>query len=138
METTPTLGSIESTQYEKQQYAKKSLAYNLKNQHFRDLFPEIGEEINKRIEEEQKSLTKPTTMPKGSSKRDNSNDEIPNAEICGIESIVDHVQNRGIGANSTGNSLINWQSIYSNLIILISFAIFALMVNYVIKNINQE
>lgn len=138
METTPTLGSIESTQYEKKQYAKKSLSYNLKNQHFRDLFPEICEEINKLLEDEQKSLTKTTSMSNGVSRRNNSNNEIPTGDIYGLESIVDNTQNRGIGANSTENSLINWQSIYSNLVILISFAIFALMVNYVIKNINQE
>lgn len=138
LETTPTLGSIESTQYEKQQYAKKSLAYNLKNQHFRDLFPEICEEINKRIEDEQKSVTKSTAMSNGSSRGNNSNNELPSGDICGLESIVDNPQLRGGGANSTGNSLINWHSIYSNFIILISFAIFALMVNYVIKNINQE
>ncbi|XP_028901676.1 ubiquitin-conjugating enzyme E2 J2 isoform X1 [Zeugodacus cucurbitae] len=136
LETTPTLGSIESTQYEKQQYAKKSLAYNLKNQHFRELFPEICEEINKRLEDEQKAKT--TTLSNGACRRDSSNNEIPNDDICGLESIVDNAQNRIIGANRTGNSLINWQSIYSNIIILISFAIFALMVNYVIKNINQE
>ncbi|XP_054725838.1 ubiquitin-conjugating enzyme E2 J2-like [Anastrepha obliqua] len=133
LETTPTLGSIESTQYEKQQYAKKSLAFNLKNQHFRELFPEICEEINKLLEDEQISLT-----TANGDCRTNSNSETINGELSGRDGNADNAQNKGSGSNSTANSLFNWQSIYSNLIILISFAIFALMVNYVIKNINQE
>lgn len=35
-------------------------------------------------------------------------------------------------------SIINWPGLYSNLVIGIGFSIFALMVNYVIKNLNQE
>ncbi|XP_036323829.1 ubiquitin-conjugating enzyme E2 J2-like [Rhagoletis pomonella] len=138
LETTPTLGSIESTQYEKQQYAKKSLAFNLKNKNFRELFPEICEEINTRLEDEQKLLTKGSSIVNGECRTDNSSSETTNSDISGRDGNTDNTQKKGSSSNSTANSLINWQSIYSNLIILISFAIFALMVNYVIKNINQE
>ncbi|XP_004536578.1 ubiquitin-conjugating enzyme E2 J2-like [Ceratitis capitata] len=139
LETTPTLGSIESTQYEKKQYAKRSLAFNLKNQNFRELFPEICEEINKSLEEEQQPLVKDVeTLTNGVGGKDSSNSEIVNGDISVRDGNTENIQNRGSGANSTANSLINWQAIYSNIIILICFAIFALVVNYVIKNINQE
>lgn len=49
LETTPTLGSCESTSYEKRKYARQSLEFNMKNEVFCELFPEVCEEINERL-----------------------------------------------------------------------------------------
>lgn len=121
LETTPTLGSTESTLYEKQQYAKKSLAFNLKNPHFRELFPEICDEIHKRLRHQQYLLTQVATNGNGT--------------------IVDPAFSIGDPADITENTTFanvpsRWQSLCSNLVIAISFVIFALIVNYVLKTIS--
>ena len=149
LESTPTLGSIESTVYEKKCYAKKSLAFNLKNANFRELFPEICEEINKRLQGQQqaaagakaKSILNNNSASGGVGGADctdaaataaNSTAALANAAT----NTNNTNNNNAANANKTSN--FNWQSIYSNLIIIISFAIFALIVNYVLKNLNQE
>ncbi|XP_061393235.1 ubiquitin-conjugating enzyme E2 J2-like [Musca vetustissima] len=160
LESTATLGSIETTTYEKQQLAKKSLAFNLKNPHFVELFPEICEEINKKLQSEKelklKALNAASAANGGSAttngingKTNLANGGLANGGSIGLNGIA---ANGGLNgdANNAGaaqahadansgkslsNSYLNWQS---NLIILICFAIFALVVNYVLKNINQE
>lgn len=157
MESTATLGSIETTTYEKQQLAKKSLAFNLKNTHFVELFPDICEEINKRLQSEKEQKLKALNAAAG------VNGTVGNSTNCKTDTAVNSASANGgesIAANGCGtangnvnggvagaaaidgnsarslsNSYLNWQS---NVIILICFAIFALVVNYVLKNINQE
>ncbi|XP_013110543.1 ubiquitin-conjugating enzyme E2 J2 [Stomoxys calcitrans] len=152
LENTATLGSIETTKYEKQQLAKKSLAFNLKNPHFVELFPDICEEINKRLQSEKeqklKALNAASAAANGSvtqgasGKSTLANGNLPNGSI-GANGIAINASDVVAGAavvdansgKSLSNSYLNWQS---NVIILICFAIFALVVNYVLKNINQE
>jgi len=50
LENTPTLGSIEKTDSEKRKYAYNSLEHNLKNKHFRDLFPDLRQKAEAEIE----------------------------------------------------------------------------------------
>lgn len=153
MESTATLGSIETTTYEKQQLAKKSLAFNLKNPHFVELFPDICEEINKRLQSEKEQKLKALnaasaaangTVANGTNgKTAAANGALPNGSIANGVAVNATDANTVGGAavadansgKSLSNSYLNWQS---NVIILICFAIFALVVNYVLKNINQE
>lgn len=51
LESTPTMGSTETTFYEKKQLAKNSLAFNIKNVIFCEMFPEICEEIKAKLKE---------------------------------------------------------------------------------------
>lgn len=152
MESTATLGSIETTNYEKQQLAKRSLAFNLKNPHFVELFPEICEEINKRLQSEKEQKLKALNAAANGSNASGTNGlkAIPNGAVGGdglrgrlvLNGAAANVNdaNGGIVADpnsqkSSSNSYLNWQS---NIIIVICFAIFVLVVNYVFKNINQE
>ncbi|CAD6994278.1 unnamed protein product [Ceratitis capitata] len=133
LESTPTLGSIETTIYEKQRYARKSLEYNLKDPIFCELFPEVCEEIKKLLEDEKQKLA----MLKGKSHAASLDDKTKNFKTnCANEA------NEALQGNSDDSKKrkpkINWPGIYSNLVIGISFSIFALVVNYVIKNLNQE
>ncbi|XP_075153912.1 ubiquitin-conjugating enzyme E2 J2 [Haematobia irritans] len=154
LESTATLGSIETTTYEKQQLAKKSLAFNLKNPHFVELFPDICEEINKRLQSEKEQKLKALNAASAANanvangqcgKTALANGSLPNSSI-GVNGLAANANDvvGGVGGNaavdansgkSLSNSYLNWQS---NVIILICFAIFALVVNYVLKNINQE
>lgn len=121
LETTPTLGSTESTTYEKKQFAKKSLAFNLKNENFRELFPEIYAEINGRLLTQQQ-------LNQQQLNNNSSNNQTGSSENSATNGNDSHL-------NLEHSS---WQTVCSNLVVIISFAIFALIVNYVIKTINNE
>ncbi|CAH1117754.1 unnamed protein product [Phaedon cochleariae] len=49
LEKSPTLGSIETTDFDKRQFAYQSLEFNLKDRQFSDLFPETVEAIQAEI-----------------------------------------------------------------------------------------
>jgi len=50
LENSPLLGSCESTVYEKKKLAMNSLEFNLKNEIFRELFPDLVTEIEEKLE----------------------------------------------------------------------------------------
>ncbi|XP_034113412.2 ubiquitin-conjugating enzyme E2 J2 [Drosophila albomicans] len=178
LESTPTLGSIESSNYDKQVFAQKSLAFNLRNTNFCELFPDIVSEIKQRLQGTQagssssssssaasasksSSSGAATKRTKGNSSTTDATDSPQTSASNGEQSTMptdacDANGSVALGAAAAGvdlgggvagpaalkncarNSYLNWQSIYSNLVIVICFAIFALIVNYVIKNLNQE
>ncbi|XP_017144559.1 ubiquitin-conjugating enzyme E2 J2 [Drosophila miranda] len=159
LESTPTLGSIESSNYDKQVFAQKSLAFNLRNTNFCELFPDIVEEIKQRLQGTQAAsaggaatastsdASKPANgMANGGAALANPNQPANAAffhdganGIDGADALAREVANSVAPLlDSPRNSYLNWQSVYSNLVIVICFAIFALIVNYVIKNLNQE
>ncbi|XP_017070754.2 ubiquitin-conjugating enzyme E2 J2 [Drosophila eugracilis] len=160
LESTPTLGSIESSNYDKQVFAQKSLAFNLRNTSFCELFPEMVDEIKQRLQGTQAAAAASgVASTSNGAKRSNglANGALASGEgnlaagglanphntadaIDGAAGQVDLASGGGASAlqNSARNSYLNWQSVYSNLVIIICFAIFALIVNYVIKNLNQE
>ncbi|XP_030370025.1 ubiquitin-conjugating enzyme E2 J2 isoform X2 [Scaptodrosophila lebanonensis] len=131
LESTPTLGSIESSNYDKQMFAQKSLAFNLRNQNFCELFPDIVDEIKIRLHGTQGDPSKSTSSA-GAATRMADIGTLAGAAPADLANGGPALQ------NSARNSYLNWQSVYSNLVIIICFAIFALIVNYVIKNLNQE
>lgn len=171
LENTPTFGSTESSLYEKQQYAKKSLAFNLKNSTFRELFPQICDEINSRLKKQQQILQASTAavvnnnlsgtcnhscLAAVTANCSNTSDQNHNLNMNNHSDAASKVNSTSIDeidfnenskkdtnvhnqtniTNSNSDNYCNWNSIYSNLIAIISFAIFALIVNYVIKNLN--
>lgn len=132
LESTPTLGSIETTTFEKQSYARKSLEYNLKDSIFRELFPEVCEEINKLLQDEKQKLA----LLNGELNRKTVNNVISAINNGNCANGAQDVKSEE--CENKRKSIINWPGLYSNLVIGIGFSIFALMVNYVIKNLNQE
>lgn len=118
LESTPTLGSTETSAYERKEYAKKSLQFNMKNETFKELFPEICTEI------EQKLLQR------------NSVNASANGQTNCTDTDGSKENSAGYRFNSDANN--TWQSLCSNLIVLAGFAVFALIVNHVIKNLNNE
>lgn len=144
--------------------AQKSLAFNLRNTNFCELFPDIVSEIKQRLQGSKAELAA-SKSTSGSAKSANgqangsvvatdshsqnasSANEQPATDPCATDGLVVGAAAAGVDLGSGGhgalkncarNSYLNWQSIYSNLVIVICFAIFALIVNYVIKNLNQE
>lgn len=149
-------------------FAQKSLAFNLRNTNFCELFPEMVDEIKLRLQGTQAAaaaVAGATASTSSGAKRANglangvavgaadANLAAGGAAVGGggnPQNAADAIDGGGAGLadlanggaaalqNSARNSYLNWQSVYSNLVIIICFAIFALIVNYVIKNLNQE
>lgn len=126
LETTPTMGSCESTTYEKRRYAQQSLEFNMKNEVFQELFPEICEEITERLQkiEEQRKLAATAGESAASSTE---------AATGGGEAADGGVFVPGRSGADDSNI---WHSLYTNLILLVGFVVFAFIVHYVIKTMN--
>ncbi|XP_053685550.1 ubiquitin-conjugating enzyme E2 J2 [Sabethes cyaneus] len=136
LETTPTLGSCESTTCEKRKYARRSLAFNMKNEVFRELFPEICEEINERLTQLEEHRKQNAANNNSSSLVNGAANGVIPIGAEGLE--VDTAESGHNGTSSADDSNNIWHSLYTNLIVLIGFVIFALIVHYVIKSMNIE
>jgi len=112
LEKAPTLGSIETNDYQKRQYAENSLEANLKDKHFCELFPDIKEEI----------------LDKLKSRNDEMHSEV--VENDPVE--TGKVENGGENDNFMNSSM------FANICVLIGFALFAFTVNYVLKTVNPD
>lgn len=135
LETTPTLGSCESTTFEKRKYARQSLEFNMKNEVFCELFPEICEEIKERlakIEEHRKQ----NAANNNSSNVANGSASVGTPVEGQLEGDSSEGGVRAVSNPDDSNNI--WHSLYTNLIVLIGFVIFALIVHYVIKSMNIE
>ncbi len=112
LENSPLLGSCESTTYEKRKLAQLSLDFNLKNETFRELFPDLVQEI-------QTKLNKMNELKK--------QHELQNAEKAKAENLDRAGNENNVLANH------NYNNIFTNVIIFALFAMFAAVVNYVIS-----
>lgn len=119
LENSPLLGSCESTTYEKKKLAQQSLEFNLKNETFRELFPELTTEIQAKLE-------KMNELKK--------QHEIQNAEKAKNES--NNLDRAGNDNNLIANH--NYNNIFINLVIFALFTMFAAVVNYIFTTINIE
>jgi len=113
LEKAPTLGSIETTDYQKKQFALNSLEYNLKDKTFTELFPDICKEI-KELLDNQRDQNDPN---EGTA--NNGEFLLPN------------------DLNSENDNFVNG-STFANICVFVGFAVFALVVNYVIKAVTSE
>ncbi|XP_058462682.1 ubiquitin-conjugating enzyme E2 J2 [Malaya genurostris] len=134
LETTPTLGSCESTTYEKRKYARQSLEFNMKNEVFLELFPETCDEINERLAKIEEHRKQNATNNNNSSTANGvANGTTASPDALDVESPEGA---NGLSSSDDSNNI--WHSLYTNLIVLIGFVIFALIVHYVIKSMNIE
>ncbi|KAK2526836.1 Ube2j2 [Columba livia] len=63
VEKGPTLGSIETSEFTKRQLAAQSLAFNLKDKVFCELFPEVVEEIKQKQKAQEELSNRPPSLP---------------------------------------------------------------------------
>lgn len=125
LENTPTLGSIESTLREKQKYARDSLEFNLKNEIFCELFPDVVAEIKGKLNarREANGLTS-----------SNAKDKVTDGKV--------ETNGDATGAHETENvenvNASTWHSLTTNLILFLLFLIFALIVNHILKTMSIE
>ena len=136
LETTPTLGSIETTYQAKKNYAKTSSEFNLKNKIFFKLFPDICDEIREKLKEQQDLEATETEAAqkkktKGSAPGSTNNNVIGNGSADGAESEAGDQPAQSDNSNAPDGK--TWQSVLLNLIVLICFALMAMIVNYIIN-----
>ncbi|XP_043288626.1 ubiquitin-conjugating enzyme E2 J2-like [Venturia canescens] len=113
IEKSPTLGSINTTDWEKRQWALQSLDFNLKDKMFCELFPETVEEIQTELGRREK-MQKQTRH------------QSTTAEVSSL--IRDQLQRE----QSVFHSAI------TNLCVILGFAAFAYSVKYVLWSITME
>lgn len=113
IEKSPTLGSINTTDYEKRQLAAQSLECNLKDKMFCELFPETVETIKLELER-RKELERQTRHQSTTSE---------------VSSLIRDQLQREQGP---------LHSALANLFVIIGFAAFAYTVKYVIRSIAME
>jgi len=140
LETSPTLGSIETSDYEKRQLSKASGPHNLKNKTFRELFPDLCQTIQSEIEEKmqpKKLLSSKRTAASSGSNSD-ADQSVP-AEDHGQEEggddadpfrPLDESQSRQDNANGAG--YMN-PSTMSNLLVFAGVVAFVFMAKYVLQ-----
>lgn len=139
VEKGPTLGSIETSDYTKRQLSAQSLAFNLKDKVFCELFPDVVDEMKQKqkAQEELTARTQPLPLP------DVVPDGDPQHAHYGLP-----VLNRGPiplgGANpapglqqaNRNHGLLG--GALANLFVIVGFAAFAYTVKYVLRSIAQE
>jgi len=142
LETTPTLGSIETSNRDKEHLAQTSIEFNMKNKQFVKLFPGIIDEIKEKRKSSQQSSSQNVTANTRNGKRskksgNDASDRSPsdNQEVAMDESNAQDNQIDGNGNDETRETNSTWHSILLNLIVLICFALFAVTVNFVINKL---
>ncbi|XP_070561894.1 ubiquitin-conjugating enzyme E2 J2-like [Ptychodera flava] len=114
VEKNPTLGSIETSDYTKRQLAAQSAAYNLKNQIFTELFPDIAQEAREKLQRQEEEL-----------KRSADSRTNPLA--------ISQSTAQGVVVNNGDNGFVG--STLANIMVIVGFAAFAYTVKYVLKTI---
>nr|XP_012631840.1 ubiquitin-conjugating enzyme E2 J2 isoform X1 [Microcebus murinus] len=137
VEKGPTLGSIETSDFTKRQLAAQSLAFNLKDKVFCELFPEVVEEIKQKQKAQDELSSRPQTLPLP--------DVVPDGETHhgqnGMPLLNGHAP--GAGPNLAGLQQANRHhgllgGALANLFVIVGFAAFAYTVKYVLRSIAQE
>ncbi|XP_050412371.1 ubiquitin-conjugating enzyme E2 J2 [Patella vulgata] len=120
LEKSPTLGSIETSDYTKRQLASQSGPFNLNNKTFCELFPDLTEEIQTEIKRREEELKQATE----SSGRLSNNSRIRNNSPSSNEIYNNNGQNQGF-----------WGSALANIFVIVGFAAFAFTVKYVLRSV---
>ncbi|KAF7660226.1 hypothetical protein LDENG_00286280 [Lucifuga dentata] len=139
VEKGPTLGSIETSDYTKRQLSAQSLAFNLKDKVFCELFPDVVDEMKQKqkAQEELSARTQPLPLP------DVVPDGDPQQAHYGLPALNGAPVPLG-GANpapglqqaNRNHGLLG--GALANLFVIVGFAAFAYTVKYVLRSIAQD
>jgi len=113
LESSRALGSIEATYYDKLELARQSLEFNLKDHNFTNLFPDLVKEIQEKLDERKIAAENAKKVAADS------------------DTAVDATNaNDANNVSQRGDSL-NYDNSYGNLVLIISFCLFALIVHHI-------
>ncbi|XP_006903955.1 ubiquitin-conjugating enzyme E2 J2 [Pteropus alecto] len=137
VEKGPTLGSIETSDFTKRQLAAQSLAFNLKDKVFCELFPEVSEEIKQKQKAQDErgcrpqALPLPDVVPDGDAHHGQNGLPLLNGHAPGAGPHLAGLQQANRHHGLLGGAL-------ANLFVIVGFAAFAYTVKYVLRSIAQE
>ncbi|NXH49273.1 UB2J2 enzyme, partial [Dicaeum eximium] len=136
VEKGPTLGSIETSEFTKRQLAAQSLAFNLKDKIFCELFPEVVEEMKQKAQEELSSrppsLPLPDVVPDGDAHLGHNGHPLLHGHVALAPAHAGGLQQPPRNhPGLLGGAL-------ANLFVIVGFAAFAYTVKYVLRSIAQE
>jgi len=149
-EKTPTLGSLETSDYTKRQLALQSLGFNLQNKIFVELFPELCDDIREKLNELQTGVataTSSTTTVSSSSPHAASNAmaKLPKegSPVVKGAPLGKKVDGDGEDAGHGGEGILRvaWggaafiSANAANIFVIVGFAIFAYTVSYVLGTV---
>ena len=152
-EKTPTLGSLETSDYTKRQLALQSLEFNLQNKIFVELFPELCDDIREKLKELQTGVatasgasssslktSSTTAASSASSAGKPAKEESPalrgagGVMVRGAGDAPDGIQAGGIlGVVWDGAAFIAGNA--ANIFVILGFAVFAYTVRYVLGTV---
>lgn len=120
VEKNPTLGSIETSDFEKRQFAWNSGEFNLRNKVFCELFPDVVKEVKEELEQR---------------KQEQIESEVPQSEVLtdsnmNRQTIFRHQLHLNQEQGLMGSAL-------ANVMVIVGFAAFAYSVKYVLKSLAQ-
>ncbi|KAG7155080.1 ubiquitin-conjugating enzyme E2 J2-like [Homarus americanus] len=117
VEKSPTVGSIETSDYEKRQLAQQSLSFNLKDKVFAELFPDTMEVIQNKLTQREQELAERAKAAESGNQSD-----------------------RGQTSNDSANQNLDasQMSALTNLLVVVGFALFAWTVTYVVSTLSEE
>lgn len=113
LEKTPTLGSLETSDYTKRQLAAQSNAFNLKDKLFCELFPEDAEQIQEDLRKREEEMIESTKLA--------------------VQNTNQSSLNRAVNDGDDRNGLLG--SALSNILVIVGFAVFAYTVKCVLRTI---
>lgn len=118
LENSRALGSIETTQYEKLEYARESLEFNLKDVNFTALFPELVIEIQDKLQERKiaAEMVKKALTDGATATADDAD---------GMNGAAGGHRRGQMGGDGLNDSN------YGNIVLIISFCLFALIVHHI-------
>lgn len=125
LEKSPTLGSVESSDYDKRQFAVKSHEFNLRNKTFRELFPETVAASVAILEKRKKPLAARLAAA-------TSNSDDP---LAASRAQLEQNERRGRGGGPGGAGGGGAYTAFVNFLVIGGFAAFAFVVQYVLQTI---
>uniref|UniRef100_A0A8C5H115 UBC core domain-containing protein n=1 Tax=Gouania willdenowi TaxID=441366 RepID=A0A8C5H115_GOUWI len=133
VENGPTLGSIETSDYTKRQLSAQSLAFNLKDKVFCELFPDVVDEMKQKQRARTQPLPLPDVVPDGDPQHAHFGLQALNGGPIPLEgaNAAPEVQQANRNHGLLGGAL-------ANLFVIVGFAAFAYTVKYVLRSIAQE
>jgi len=153
VEKTPTLGSLETSDYTKRQLAIQSLEFNLGNKIFVELFPEICDEIREKVKDLRAGVATSSASSSSSSSSSlikaasstKSNGKHPREESPALRGAGEAGggANAGNGIEGGGLLRVAWGGAaiiagnVANICVFLGFAVFAFTVRYVLGTVDQ-
>jgi len=143
LEKSPTLGSIETTDYDKRQFAIKSHEFNLKDKVYCDLFPDlvvasqtIVQERKERIRARQAKLASASSLCSSTGGKMGSKGTVAEDDLDYDDPLA--LQRHQLKRNEYEHGIGGMAGAYgafSNVLVIGGFAAFALIVQYVFQSI---